>query len=722
MTSELRILILEDVATDAELAERELRKAAIAFTARQVKHKDAFVKALREFAPDIILSDYKLPHFTALDALSIVRELKVDAPFILITGALKEEAAVRCMREGAYDYILKSSLKRLPSAVSNALKKSEAEREKAKAIQSLRKSEERFRLVARATNDAIRDWNMVTNVVWWNAGVRTLFGYPNDEVTRTSNWWFERIHPDHVDRVTAGVLALGDNDAQIWFGEYPYRRADGTYAAVIDRGLISRDVEGRPVRMVSSMMDITELRQAEQRIAHLAYYDALTGLPNRTLFEDRLRQALMLAKRNAQALFVMFLDLDRFKTFNDTLGPAVGDRLLHSVAQRLKSHVRASDTVARFAADGFALLFIQIGRAGDAAEIAGVVEDAVEIARNIIEAFRPPFNFDGQELYVTASIGISLYPHDGADEQALLRNAGAAVRRAKEQGGNNYQFYAADMNDQAIKRLSLGNSLRRGLEREEFLVYYQPLVDINSGRTVGLEALIRWQHPELGLVSPAEFIPLAEETGLIVVLGEWVLRTACAKLKGWQEQATETLRLSVSVNLSPYQFQQSNLVEMVAQALTDTGLDANCLELELTEGSVMKNPERTISTLRELREMGVQIAIDDFGSGYSSLSYLKRFPIDRLKIDQSFVRDTTSDPADAAIIMAIITLAHNLRLKVIAEGVETDEQLRFLRLLKCDEVQGYLFSRPLPADEIGQLLLQMWPLTAMEKRANEARS
>ena len=705
MNKNAQVLILEDVATDAELIVRELRKANIAFSSQQVDDKETFLRALADFEPDIVLSDYNLPQFSGLEALRLLKERNLVVPFILVTGSMTEEKAVECMKEGVDDYILKTSLKRLPSAVLNALEKKEAEREKARVTAALRESEERFQLVTRATNDAIWDWDIVSNTVWWSEAVRPLFGYENGGGRVETTWWQDRLHPEDRDRVSLSIPAFIEGDAKFWSDEYRYRRADGSYALVIDRAFILRDDAGKALRMIGSMMDITARKQAEERISYLACYDSLTGLANRTLFEDRLPQALNLAQRNEQMLAVMLLDLDRLKNINDTLGHSTGDLLLRGVADRLTGCLRASDTVARFAGDRFALLLTQISRKEDAGRIARrTKKNALEVAHNILEALKAPFSFDGHELYSTASVGISLYPDDGADPQALLRNAGAALHTVKEHGGNGYQFYTEGMNARAVEQLTLESALRRALEREEFVLYYQPQVDIISGRILAVEALIRWQSPDLGFVSPGDFIPLAESNGLIVPIGEWTLREACAQNQAWQEEGLPPLRMSV--NLSPRQFEQPNLIETVARVLEESRLDPTYLEFELTEGSIMKNAERAIVTLRKLKEMQIQIAIDDFGSGYSSLSYLKRFPIDRLKIDQSFVRDATSDPTDAAIIMAIITLAQNLRLKVIAEGVETEEQLRFLRLLRCDEMQGWLFSKAIPAESLKQLLIE----------------
>jgi diguanylate cyclase (GGDEF)-like protein len=437
--------------------------------------------------------------------------------------------------------------------------------------------------------------------------------------------------------------------------------------------------------------DLIKQRTAE--ITHLSNHDVLTDLPNRILFEDRLAQALLAPQRGKRTLAVMFLNLDRFKVINDTLGPAVGDWLLQGVAERLARHKTGADTLARLGSDEFGLLLTQIDR----------IEDAIKIYEAIAEALEPPFFFGTHKFHLTASTGISFFPQHGEDAPMLLKNAGSALYRAKKQGGNTFQIYAADMTAQALRRIVLEDNLRQALDREEFVVYYQPQVTIDSRRLVGMESLVRWQHREQGLVPPGEFIPLAEDTGLIVPIGEWVLRTACAQMKAWADAGAASL--SVSVNLSPRQFRHSNLVEMVGRELEVAGLDPSCLELELTESSVMKNPGSAIETLRELRAMGIKIAIDDFGTGYSSLSYLKNFPITTLKIDRSFVNGIATDPVDAAIVKAIITLAHSLDLTVVAEGVETEDQVGLLRQLGCDQMQGYLFSTPLSADVFARTML-----------------
>jgi diguanylate cyclase (GGDEF)-like protein len=437
-----------------------------------------------------------------------------------------------------------------------------------------------------------------------------------------------------------------------------------------------------------------ERRRMEATVQRQASHDVLTDLPNRTLFKDRLTLALAHANRYRNMLAVIFVDLDRFKNIIDTLGPAIGDRLLQGVAERLGSCLDEGDTLARLGGDEFVILLPRLQRA----------DKAVKIAQQVLEVLKPVFVFNGHELHITTSIGISLYPYDGTDVDTLLKNADTALYRAKEQGRNNYQLYTPAMNARAFERLAMENSLRKALERKQFLLHYQPQMDIETGRICGMEALVRWQHPDLGLVYPAEFIALAEETGLIVPLGEWVLRAACAQTRAWHQAGCPGL--TVAVNLSARQFQHQGLMDTITRVLKETEIDPRKLEVEITESIAMQNADFTNVILRHLKDTGVQIAMDDFGTGYSSLSYLRKFPIDTLKIDQSFVRDLTTDPNDAAIANAIIVLAHSLKLKVVAEGVETREQETFLKAHHCDKLQGYLFNRPLTAAQFEQLLFQ----------------
>jgi diguanylate cyclase (GGDEF)-like protein len=459
--------------------------------------------------------------------------------------------------------------------------------------------------------------------------------------------------------------------------------------------------------------ELVKERTAE--VQHLAYYDQLTDLPNRTLFADRCTQVLTIAQREQQPVGVLLVSLDRFKTITDTLGHAAGDVVLAESASRLQSCVRKGDTVSRFEGEEFALLLTQLD----------TLDELAEISQSIRDALKPSFRLGDQEVYLTASIGVGVFPSNGQDTAMILRNAAAALFRARKMGGDNYQFYAAEMNAQSIKRLALETDLRRAVEHREFITYYQPVVSLATRRIVGMEALVRWQHPELGIVCPADFIGLAEDTGLVVDIGALVLRTACLQTRAWQARGLSRLR--VAVNVSARQLQQASFLDQVVQVLDETGLDSDCLGLELTETSIIENAESAAELLTELRKLGVSVAIDDFGTGYSSLSYLKQLPIDTVKLDRSFVNDATTNPDDAALVMAVVTLAHNLRLKVIAEGVETEEQMNFLRLLRCDEGQGYLFSKPVPANVFEGLMvsesrLKQFPPPAQRDRVHDFQS
>lgn len=439
--------------------------------------------------------------------------------------------------------------------------------------------------------------------------------------------------------------------------------------------------------------EIAERNRAEERLNYLAYHDLLTELPNRTLFEDRLGQAISTAKRENQLIAVFLLSIDRFKNVSETLGSASADELIVEVAERLTKTMREGDTLAYWGKDEFAFLFSQLVSS----------EDAIHISKRLQATLMSGFKLGAEEIYLTTSIGIVLYPLNGHDQATLMKNAAAALSQAQQQGGNNYQFYTAEMNAQARRRFSLESCLRRALDREEFLIHFQPKVDINNWQVTGAEALIRWNHPEEGLISPADFIPLAEESGLIAPIGEWVLRNSCLQLKEWIPYFPD---FAISLNISARQFQDPNFFSTVMSTLDKTDVQPRNIELELTESSIMTNLDTGISTLGSLQSAGVGISIDDFGTGFSSLSHLKWLPIDVLKIDRSFVQEASTDPDDAALVMAIINLAHSLRLKVVAEGVESEEQLRFLHLLRCDEIQGFLFSKPLPAVEFKKLLCE----------------
>ncbi|MRW88656.1 EAL domain-containing protein [Duganella sp. FT80W] len=478
------------------------------------------------------------------------------------------------------------------------------------------------------------------------------------------------------------VMQTGGMHEQEWQSTVPQLRARWLHQQVVA-------VSGG---LVASLRDISERKLAEERMLHLAHHDTLTGLPNRSLIADRLEMTIAQAQRNGGAVLVAFIDLDGFKLVNDGLGHNAGDELLKVVADRMSGCLRASDTVGRFGGDEFVLLLPEPGE----------VVDAAPVLERVREAVLQSISVCGQEVQVSCSIGVAVYPDDGRDAETLLMNADAAMYRAKDMGKNNCQFYTREMNATIEEKLVLLEGLRSALDEGQFRLVYQPKVDLHTGRVFGVEALVRWEHPEQGVIGPDRFIPLAEESGIIVALGEWVLRTACAQNRAWQDQGFAPLR--ISVNVSPRQFEEQLLVQRVQRALADSGLAAQWLELEVTEGVIMRDLQQAVAKMAQVRAMGVSLSIDDFGTGYSSLSALKSFPISTLKIDKSFVRDLGRSMGDEAIASSIIGLAHRLKLRVIAEGVETEQQRSFLRENGCDEMQGYLFSRPLPPEQLAQLL------------------
>ncbi len=478
-----------------------------------------------------------------------------------------------------------------------------------------------------------------------------------------------------------------------WEGEVWDRRKNGEVFPQWLSIVAVKDDNNQVQNYIAVSSDTTERKDVDERLHFLAHYDPLTNLPNRSLLHDRLLQSILYAKRQNTKVAVFFLDLDRFKTINDTLGHSIGDLLLQSVAERLTSSTRNSDTIARLGGDEFIIILPDLKD----------TDHAGKIAQKVLDSIAKPHMIREMELHTTASIGISIFPDDGTSNEELIANADVAMYRAKDNGKNTCQFYAPVMNTSSYERLTVENKLRRALEREEFILHYQPQIEMTTGKIIGTEALIRWQNPEIGLVPPDMFISLAEENGLIVPIGEWVLREACRQNKSWHKQGLG--ELSVAVNLSAMQFHQKDLAQMVEQVLHDTGLSSEYLELEITETGIMKH-SNAISTMLELKKMGIRLAIDDFGTGYSSLSHLKRFPLDKLKIDKSFVRDVTTNQDDAAIVTAIIAMANSLKLNTIAEGVETKEHCDFLCSSGCYEMQGYFFSRPLPAHDFEQLMLK----------------
>lgn len=487
-----------------------------------------------------------------------------------------------------------------------------------------------------------------------------------------------------------------------------YRKDGSTFWAELHISPVE-DENGKVTHFISVQNDISERRRAEEDLVYFATHDELTELPNRTLLQDRMRQAMAQATRNGDMVAILFIDIDRFKYINDSLGFDIGDVVLRTTAEHLTNCIRQVDTVARLGGDEFVMLLTSTTK----------TEDITAVAQKILARLSLPFKVHSQEIFVTASIGISVFPKDGEDPPVLLKNAETAMYRAKDAGKNQFQFYAEQMNDMAVRRLFIESQMRLALEREEFIVYYQPQADIENGRIIGVEALVRWNHPEKGIIQPGEFIEIAEETGLIVPLGEWVLETACRQAVAWQHAGLPKLRMSV--NLSGRQLAQSDLTQIIERILFKTGLKPRLLDLELTESMLIQNAEESISKLSQLRKMGLHLSIDDFGTGYSALGYLNRFPINAIKIDKSFVNGITSDPQAAALARSIISMAHELRLRVIAEGVETEGQLAFLANRHCDEIQGYYLSQPLPAEACAKMLREFAGMQFVQEQAGDVK-
>jgi len=570
---------------------------------------------------------------------------------------------------------------------------------------ALRASEERYALAAQGANDGLWDWDLAADRIYLSPRWKAMLGHADGEITSRPSEWLDRVHPDDARRIDGALAAHLDGRTPHLEAEHRVRHKDGSYRWVLVRGLAVRDAAEQVYRLAGSMTDISDRKVSEEKLLHDALHDALTGLPNRALLLDRMAHALARLQRKKSALFgVLFLDLDRFKMVNDSLGHMMGDQLLIAIARRLESVVAPSDTVARLGGDEFVILLEDLD---DAAA-------AQQMAERIQQALQKPFDLNGQEVFATASIGIAL----GSDEyffpEEMVRDADTAMYRAKEGGRSRAALFLPSMHTHAVALLQLESSLRRAVEREEFTIGYQPVVSLRTGRLQGFEALLRWKHPQRGLISPAEFIPLAEETGLIVKLGEWVLRKACAQTKEFQRRFPPIegdSPLSISVNLSVKQFQKQDLVDRIRRALDETGLNPRSLHLEITESLIMENSTQAAALLRSLAAMHVRVHLDDFGTGYSSLAYLHNFKMDALKIDGSFVRRIGPHGESSEVVRTIIHLARDLGMSVIAEGVETTDQLNLLTNLRCDSGQGFLFSPALEANKVEEMLTtkRPWP-------------
>ena len=812
----IKILMVEDTPTDAELALRELKRGGIQHLSRRVETEKELRQELIDFKPDIVLSDFSMPHFDGLSALKVVRQENPDTPFIFVSGRIGEELAIESLKLGASDYVIKTNLSRLPSAVARAMEHVEQRDARRRIETELLESNLMFRTFMENLPGAAFIKDTDGRYVYGNQGLDKAFnvetGYsigkldtelvPFDVAhklremeTRVLNagtalqeieamsmpsgvtYWlstkFPLVGADSHSRLIGGIAievtermkveqdllvrtraieacvnpivivdtaapgmpliyvngafetitgytseeAIGRNcrflqgtdTDQPELGKLRAAIREQRPASVLlrnyhkDGSMFLNELYIAPVNetmdgsagghFVGVLYDVTQIKRYQEDLEHQANYDTLTGLANRNLLNERTQQALIQARRHDQFLSLVFIDLDNFKLVNDSMGHGAGDELIVNVGACLKNCIRDGDTVARIGGDEFVLLLTS-QNPGDS---------NLMVMQRIQQEVVKPMLIRGHELVVTCSMGIARFPEDGEDSETLLANADAAMYRAKSNGRNNFQFYTKEMNATTGERLSLENDLWHAMANNELFLVYQPQIDLRDGSVVGMEALIRWQHPKRGLISPMDFIPIAECNGLIIPIGIWVMETACKHNLQLQKEGLPPIR--VAVNLSARQISEKNFVKTVKDVIDATGLDPSYLELEVTESMVMHNIQEVVVILNDLNEMGIQISLDDFGTGFSSLAYLKRFPIDRLKIDQSFIFNCDSDPGDAIISQTVIALAHGLKIKVIAEGIEKPEHFSFLKENGCDEGQGYFISRPLAFADLRELLI-----------------
>lgn len=698
-----RIILIENNPAVANTIRAALDSAGNGlFHVEWVRQCSEAITRLSQKDIDAILLDLCLPDSQGIATFDAVFLAAHGAPILILGSDVDEDLAKQAVTYGAQDYLLPGHFDSysLVRALRNAIQRKIAE-------DTLYLERERAVITLNSIGDAVLCTDMVGAVTYLNLVAETLTGWTREEAAGKPLGEVFRII-DSATRKSARdplEMAVEQNRTVGLTANCILIRRDGQEFSVEDSCAPIRDRSGRVTGAVIVFHDVSAARAMSREMSHSAEHDIVTSLPNRLLLNDRISQAIALARRQNRPIAVIFLDLDHFKYINDSLGHAVGDKLLQSVSKRLLASVRASDTVSRQGGDEFVILLSEIT----------YPEDAATSARKILLSLNALHSVEEHELHIDASIGISIYPEDGEDAETLIRNADMAMYHAKEHGRNNCQFFKAEMNLKAVERQSLEAGLRLALEREEFLLHYQPKINLETGEITGVEALIRWRQRERGLVPPSQFVPVAEDCGLILPIGRWVLREACRQARAWQDIGLPPL--PIAVNVSAVEFRKKGFVSAVRAILSETGLDPRHLELELTEGVLMEDVESTASVLQALKLLGVHLAVDDFGTGYSSLSYLRQFPIDVLKIDQSFVRQISADPDDSKIVTAIINLAKSLKLLVVAEGIETREQLAFLRARHCAEGQGYLFSQPVSAGEITDLLQMGFAETA-QRQAN----
>jgi diguanylate cyclase (GGDEF)-like protein/PAS domain S-box-containing protein len=690
MNSMKTLLLVEDNPGDARLLREMFNEQGSHST--ELTHVGCMSEAEEHLAKrgfDIILLDLGLPDVQGLGALRRAHAAAPRVPLVVLTGLDDEFLAAQALQEGAQDYLIKGQIEApgLLRTMRYAIERKAME-------EALFVEKERAQVTLNCIGDAVACTDISGNITFLNLVAEKMTGCslpeaagrPMAEVFRILDSSSRETIPNPMSMAVRQdrIVHLPSNSVLI--------RRDGFEIPIEDSVAPIHDREGKATGAVMVFRDVSLGRAMALQATHSAQHDFLTGLPNRMLLNDRINHAIASAPRNLNKVAVLFLDLDGFKHINDSLGHPIGDKLLQSIAKRLVGCVRGSDTVSRQGGDEFVVLLAEVAKS----------DDAIIMARRMLQAVAEAHSIDQHDLHVTASIGVSIYPDDGLDAETLIKNADTAMYQAKEDGRQDYQFFEPAMNVRAVERQSIEESLRRALERHEFEVHYQPKVNVKTGKITGAEALIRWTHPILGRVVPTKFIPVAEDCGLILSIGNWVLREACKQARAWLDAGLPLG--TMAVNISAMEFRDENFLDGVFAILKETSLDPRCLELELTETVLMKRAESTESILKALRAIGVQVAVDDFGTGYSSLSYLRKFPIDALKIDQSFVRQITTAPDETTIVTAVIGMGRSLKLRVVAEGVETQEELAFLQANQCEEAQGYYFSPPVVPQEFAKLL------------------
>jgi diguanylate cyclase (GGDEF)-like protein/PAS domain S-box-containing protein len=680
----INVLAIEDNQDDAELLRVMLRKVhEPSFTIVQSQSLSEGLQLLQKSSFDIVLLDLGLPDSNGMDSVLEIRKHSPTIPIIVFTGIADDEVALKALHLDVQDYLTKGQLD--PNLLARSIRYAI---ERKRAVEELRNSEARFRRLSESGIIGIVYFDAEGRIIDANDKFLEMIGSNREELTGGRvRRWIRLVPPEWNRRMREAYSEFKATD-RITPYETEYLKRDGSrFWGLFGAAKLEGQADG-----IAFIVDITERKRLEEEITHMAHHDVLTGLPNRRLFMELIRFEIAEARRNRKKTGLLFLDLDRFKEVNDTLGHEAGDQLLKTVAERLRSAIRDSDAVARMGGDEFSILLAGITRP----------EDITEIARKILDAFKEKSVIAGHEFTITTSMGISVYPDDSESIESLFRYADIALYHAKNRGRNTFEFYNPDINRRSVERLKFENALRRTVARRELMVHYQPLIDIGTGRIVSAEALVRWKHPKMGILDAKRFIKTAESMGIITDIDEWVLRTACLQLKKLLDAGYAPF--FIAANLSSRVFQNPGFADMITRVLDETGVPPNLVDIEMTESIAVVDIERTIDRLHELTQKGIRITIDDFGTGYSSLSYLKRLPIQRLKIDQTFVKDIAVDPDDRAIVGAVTAMAHQMKLSVVAEGVETADQLYFLTETRCDEAQGYLFNRPLPPEEFTKLM------------------